>query len=295
MRSDYSTANGAVIPRWKSSRRDLKQFHVRAGGNLEKELPDFNQLPTIHPSVRTMVLPLILNTTAVPFFADPPQPLNLNPSQRSIISDLMNEAASAIVDVIRQPEIRSVSINTDLSVPPNTPNTDTTFEFPEVPYTSEDSDFENIQTEKMLKKRKRIPSFKKPRVLRKKLLFQDFSADDEASSADDDAQELNLKLQLLSEATQSSDEENEESDDPEKWAKIGEELRIIADRFSDEIATDPEEESNKPDLLSLVNLMLPVSVPRSLWSALLSYAAWKIFKKFQWSSIFAPSSQLWYI
>ena len=225
-----------------------------------------------------MVIPLILNTTAVPFFDGPPQPLNLNPNQRSIISELMNEAASAIVDVIRQPEIRSVSINTDLTVPPNTPNTDMTFEFPDVPYSSEDSDFENVQAEKMLKKRKRIPSFKKPRVLRKKLFVE--SADDEASSTDDDAQELTLKLNLLSE-TSSSDSEEIEVDDPQKWAKIGEELRIIADRFSDEIA-DPEEESNKsPDLFSLVNLMLPVTVPRSLWSALLSYAAWKIFKKFQ--------------
>ena len=226
-----------------------------------------------------MVIPLILNTTAVPFFDGPPQPLNLNPNQRSIISELMNEAASAIVDVIRQPEIRSVSINTDLTVPPNTPNTDMTFEFPDVPYSSEDSDFENVQAEKMLKKRKRIPSFKKPRVLRKKLFVE--SADDEASSTDDDAQELTLKLNLLSEASSSSDTEEVEVDDPQKWAKIGEELRIIADRFSDEIA-DPEEESNKsPDLFSLVNLMLPVTVPRSLWSALLSYAAWKIFKKFQ--------------
>ena len=227
-----------------------------------------------------MVIPLILNTTAVPFFDGPPQPLNLNPNQRSIISELMNEAASAIVDVIRQPEIRSVSINTDLTVPPNTPNTDMTFEFPDVPYSSEDSDFENVQAEKMLKKRKRIPSFKKPRVLRKKLFVE--SADDEASSTDDQ-EELSLKLNLLSEATSSSsDTESEDIDDPQKWAKIGEELRIIADRFSDEIADPEEDPSNKStDLLSLVNLMLPVSVPRSLWSALLSYAAWKIFKKFQ--------------
>jgi len=234
-----------------------------------------------------MVIPLILNTTAVPFYNEAPQPLNLNPNQRSIISELMNEAASAIVDVIRQPESRSVSINTDLSVPPNTPNTDQTFEFPDVqPYSSEDSDFENVQAEKMLKKRKRIPSFKKPRVLRKKLLFcaKQESADDEASSTDDDAQELSLKLNLLSEATSSSSdtEDNSDIDDPQKWAKIGEELRIIADRFSDEIADPEEDPSNKStDLLSLVNLMLPVSVPRSLWSALLSYAAWKIFKKFQ--------------
>ena len=230
-----------------------------------------------------MVIPLILNTTAVPFYNEAPQPLNLNPNQRSIISELMNEAASAIVDVIRQPEIRSVSINTDLTVPPNTPNTDQTFEFPDVQvYTSEDSDFENVQAEKMLKKRKRIPSFKRPRVLRKKLLFKQESADDEASSTDDQ-EELSLKLNLLSEATSSSsDTESEDIDDPQKWAKIGEELRIIADRFSDEIADPEEDPSNKStDLLSLVNLMLPVSVPRSLWSALLSYAAWKIFKKFQ--------------
>ena len=226
-----------------------------------------------------MVLPLILNTTAVPFFNDEPQPLNLNINQRSIISELMNEAASAIVDVIRQPEIRSVSINTDLSVPPNTPNTDTHFVFPDVPCTtSEESESDEIPA-KIHKKRKRIPSFKKPRVLRKKLFCE--SADDEASTDEEksteELSELSLKLQLLSETDSQSEDE---IDDTQKWTKIGEELRIIADRFADEL--DPEESSKSTDLFSLVNCMLPVNVPRSLWSALLSYAAWKIFKKFQW-------------
>ena len=70
-----------------------------------------------------------------------------------------------------------------------------------------------------------------------------------------------------------------------KWQKFGLELRMIADSFGDDGSDNLDPNAVNPihvtDLLGLVNLMLPISVPQSLWSALLSYAAWKIFKKFQ--------------
>ena len=126
-------------------------------------------------------------------------------------------------------------------------------------------------------------------------------ADDEATSAEENSSdsldnlELKLKLGLLCESRDPSfsgtssaeceESDLEKDDSVEKWSKIGEELRIIADKFG----APPELESGSDlvnpfqvnDLLSIINLMLPVSVPSSMWSALLSYAAWKIFKKFQ--------------
>ena len=245
----------------------------------------------------------------------------LSRQQRAVIGQLMSEAAEAINDIIRQPETASICAQTDLSVPPNTPIiTSTTFDFPENPdqLLQETTSESNITISQVLsssssedegsdstpsrpvRKRRRPPSFKKQhRVVPKKNLSE---ADDEATSAEENSSdsldnlELKLKLGLLCESRDpsfsgtSSSAECEESDlekddSVEKWSKIGEELRIIADKFG----APPELESGSDlvnpfqvnDLLSIINLMLPVSVPSSMWSALLSYAAWKIFKKFQ--------------
>ena len=246
----------------------------------------------------------------------------LSRQQRAVIGQLMSEAAEAINDIIRQPETASICAQTDLSVPPNTPIiTSTTFDFPENPdqllqetttsesnitisqvlssSSSEDEGSDSTPS-RPVRKRRRPPSFKKQhRVVPKKNLSE---ADDEATSAEENSSdsldnlELKLKLGLLCESRDpsfsgtSSSAECEESDlekddSVEKWSKIGEELRIIADKFG----APPELESGSDlvnpfqvnDLLSIINLMLPVSVPSSMWSALLSYAAWKIFKKFQ--------------
>lgn len=173
------------------------------------------------------------------------------------------------------------------------------------------------------RKRRRVPSFKigqNPRVASKAVHLSSEEADDEASSDDDiikannsasaaasaahnspDAKddcivtnsELQLKLQVLSEAqkTVMHAEENLRQTD---WAKVGAELRQIADKFSDTTSADESDggdgsahgfnlvdRNGDIDFVSMVNLMLPFSVPQSLWSALVSYAAWKIFKRFQ--------------
>ena len=244
----------------------------------------------------------------------------LSRQQRAVIGQLMSEAAEAINDIIRQPETASICAQTDLSVPPNTPIiTSTTFDFPENPELLQETTSEsNITISQVLsssssedegsdstpsrpvRKRRRPPSFKKQhRVVPKKNLSE---ADDEATSAEENSSdsldnlELKLKLGLLCESRDPSfsgtssaeceaESDLEKDDSVEKWSKIGEELRIIADKFG----APPELESGSDlvnpfqvnDLLSIINLMLPVSVPSSMWSALLSYAAWKIFKKFQ--------------
>ena len=183
-----------------------------------------------------------------------------------------------------------------------------------------------------LRKRRRVPSFKTrqtPRVAPKLTCCED--ADDEASSSGDDETDLaasgaadlmrripkaltiddaeqesssgeeifadssglQLKLKVLSEA-QRTVIEAEITD----WAKVGIELRSIADKFGEDLdGRDGGQDQvdhhhhnggggrvvarHEVDVLSLVNLMLPFSVPQSLWSALVSYAAWKIFKRFQ--------------
>jgi hypothetical protein len=100
--------------------------------------------------------------------------------------------------------------------------------------------------------------------------------------------ELQLKLQVLSEAQKTVEAVNSET--ATDWAKVGAELRSIADKFNglDEDEDEVDESNNvvmrrhqEIDFVSLINLMLPFSVPQSLWSALVSYAAWKIFKRFQ--------------
>ena len=177
-----------------------------------------------------------------------------------------------------------------------------------------------------LRKRPRKPSFKAHRVPPKFSCCED--ADDEASSSGDDQDQvdsaaasidlaklqrisidddeydssstcseeifadssgLQLRLKVLSEAQRTVEEAASVVTD---WAKVGAELRSIADKFGDE--ADPGHHvdevdgegrrvvaRHEVDVVSLVNLMLPFSVPQSLWSALVSYAAWKIFKRFQ--------------
>ena len=243
--------------------------------------------------------------------------VTLTPHQRALINELMTEAASAINDVVRQPQMTSTCIQTDLTVPPNTPsstsnNTTTSFDFPDPPQessstSSSSSDDESENRSPMAAasrpakklKRRRPPSFKKHRVAPKKTISE---ADDEDSDIDRELAEteLKLKLELLSETQpkenrssknnnsedSSSSDSEDEIDDVKKWAHIGQELKMIADCFGppdDDGSDDPNAVNpfQVTDLLGLVNLMLPISVPQSLWSALLSYAAWKIFKKFQ--------------
>ena len=106
---------------------------------------------------------------------------------------------------------------------------------------------------------------------------------------------LEFGLKLIAETQKlasSSDENTDQADgmEPPKmtdWAKVGEELRSIADSFQESNGgTNLRVEATLTgviplDILSLLNMMLPVSIPQSLWSALVSYAAWKIFKRFQ--------------
>ena len=124
--------------------------------------------------------------------------------------------------------------------------------------------------------------------------------------------ELQLKLNVISETQKALANASEEEIKCTDWTKIGSELRHIADKFSDfdapaggnsdanTVGVDLDEpdvrrsnnrrnnnmarantNSHEIDLISTVNGMLPFAVPQSLWSALVSYAAWKIFKKFQ--------------
>ena len=116
--------------------------------------------------------------------------------------------------------------------------------------------------------------------------------DDESSSSEEifaESSGLQLKLKVLSEAQRTVEEAASVVTD---WSKVGAELRSIADKFGDDLPNLQGQEEvdgegrrvvvrHEVDVVSLINLMLPFSVPQSLWSALVSYAAWKIFKRFQ--------------
>ena len=228
-----------------------------------------------------MAIPLLLQVGAIPFTNESlasrrRQNLTLSQHQRQIIGQLMTEAAEAIQEVIRSPQTSEVCVNTDLTVPPNSPNTQQTFEFPATETETSTSEEEDQRPPRPQRKRRRPPSFKKHRVSPKKVVQDD--ADDEATDEDlKENLELKLKLGLLAETSSSEAEES----GPEKWSKIGQELRFIADKMCDDDNGTQIQPFQPQDLLSLINLLLPFSVPQSLWSALLSYAAWKIFKKFQ--------------
>ena len=141
----------------------------------------------------------------------------LTPHQRTLINELITEASSAIQDVIRQPQMTSTCVNTDLTVPPNTPSAATTsvtsFEFPETEdNTSSSSSDEGEGQEATPRsrparkmKRRRPPSFKNKHRVAPKKVTSDLEADDEASEASDDKDlELSLKLNLLSETRNST-------------------------------------------------------------------------------------------
>ena len=101
--------------------------------------------------------------------------------------------------------------------------------------------------------------------------------------------ELVAETQKLSSESSSSDSDQTDGNTNKmtNWSKVGEELRSIADSFQDSNGgTNLRVEATLTgvvplDILSLLNMMLPVSIPQSLWSALVSYAAWKMLKRFQ--------------
>ena len=124
---------------------------------------------------------------------------SLTPHQRALINELMSEAASAINDVIHRPQMVETCVNTDLTVPPNTPSasssTGTTFEFPanndvtEVQISStssEDEDSGTPRSARPVRKRRRPVSFRKHRVAPKKVSSD---ADDEDTDKQNDHEE----------------------------------------------------------------------------------------------------------
>ena len=162
--------------------------------------------------------------------------------------------------------------------------------------------------QKSQRKRRRIPSFNRHHRVAPKLQCSDADdedsdftaeksraakaeADDSAGSADaydSDAearQELSLRLRILAESQKSGSDTD--------WSKVGEELRSIADSFQNISGSAPTSSSEgrrsgqavpsgevvPTDILSFINLLLPVSIPQSLWSAIASYVAWKILKR----------------
>ena len=190
------------------------------------------------------------------------------------------------------------------------------FVFPEV---EDDSSSDCLgvasqQQQKSQRKRRRIPSFNRHHRVAPKLQCSDDDADDEDSDftaeksraakaeADDNAgsadaydsdaearQELSLRLRILAESQKSGSETD--------WSKVGEELRSIADSFQNISGSSASTSSGEgrrsgqsgqaassgevvpTDILSFINLLLPVSIPQSLWSAIASYVAWKILKR----------------
>ena len=188
------------------------------------------------------------------------------------------------VDIERTLNMNNQATNTEPPVaPPNSPASTQTFTFPD----SETED-EPRPKPRTQRKRRRLQSFKKPRVAPKKQsgteADDEESADDNrvaaavVSALDSDAeanQELSMKLRILAESQTAKQSDT-------NWTQVGEELRNIADKFQS--LNDPDNDSpvaSADDPLSWINLMLPISIPQSLWSAIVSYAAWKIMKRFQ--------------
>ena len=127
----------------------------------------------------------------------------MTPHQRALINELMSEAASAINDVIHRPQMVETCVNTDLTVPPNTPSasssgsTGTTFEFPatndvnevqvsSTSSSSEDEDSGTPRSARPVRKRRRPVSFRKHRVAPKKVSSD---ADDEDTDKQNDHEE----------------------------------------------------------------------------------------------------------
>jgi hypothetical protein len=257
------------------------------------------------------------STPAQPSSAPTAAPFEyLDAEKRAIIAIIVNEAAKEIQSVMGLGLQRESELESFPSQPPNSPNDATSFEFPilrlnrqdglptrrnisqDIETTSEEEEAallpEKPKRTRSFRKRRRVPSFKtgqQPRVPAK-VGCSNSEADDESSEPEtltiaksrvetntDDVvteKELELKLNLLSETRRSM-----KQDDIAEWAKVGTELRNIADSFQKGLDSDGDDETGSVDIFALINLMLPVSVPQSLWSALVSYAAWKIFKRFQ--------------
>jgi hypothetical protein len=246
--------------------------------------------------------------------ANPSAPFgNLDPTQRAVVASIVSEAAKEIQSVMGLGPRQDLESENFPAAPPNSPNDHFTFDFPVPADNRSDVLRRNVETEfsseeeateqppekpkrtRSFRKRRRVPSFKtghQPRVPAKVGCCSE--ADDEASEAEtlavsrskfeadtdtdtdiDTKTEMELKLNLLSETRRSRN-----NDEVEDWARVGTELRNIADSFQKGLDGDGDDASGV-DIFSLINLMLPVSVPQSLWSALFSYAAWKIFKRFQ--------------
>ena len=198
---------------------------------------------------------------------------------------------------------QDAATNTPPRAPPNSPsavaiaNNSNHFVFPDVEDEGSSSSSSAEVTPSVDKtrnrKRRRVPSFRKHTVA--KMAGPASDADDEEETGgvavDDDAndsdaearQELSLRLRILAESQKSKDTD---------WSKVGEELRAIADSFQ-EVTSEPSSRPRRPaapapetagdvvpsDILSFINLLLPVSIPQSLWSAIASYVAWKILKR----------------
>ena len=151
---------------------------------------------------------------------------------------------------------------------------------------NEEADDECSSDEEIIREtRKKIPT-RSPSKQSRKILSYNRRLNDKG---------LEFGLKLIAETQKlasSSDDDTDQKDGAElpkmtDWAKVGEELRSIADSFQESngganLRVEATLTGVIPlDILSILNMMLPVSIPKSLWSALVSYAAWKIFKRFQ--------------
>lgn len=181
------------------------------------------------------------------------------------------------------------------TAPPNSPAAQTSGRF-----TFDVPDDEDAPAPIPTRKRRKRPSFRLTHRVEPKTWCSSDHADDEDSSeppedlledSDQEArEELRLRLRILAETQRAVREDSTEEEDSKPdtdWSKVGEELRHIADRFQEAAHADAGETSTARrerlpvDVLGLINMMLPFSIPQSLWSAIVSYAAWKFFKKFQ--------------
>lgn len=235
---------------------------------------------------------------------------SIEPEKRCIIMGILGEAAKEIQSVIGLAPVQN--LQDQLVQPPNSPNRENTrFDFSAIEINrfdglehipacediqdatlSEESEKASGEMLKSMRKRKRIPSFKigTPSRVQAKMSCPEFDSDsddndndlrilkddpDLYSNDDHEDLELKLKLDILAETRQIQAEG--ETD----WAKVGADLRCIADSFSRSTNNDDDNGINQIDIISVLNTILPLSIPKSLWSAFISYAAWKFFAKFR--------------
>jgi hypothetical protein len=213
---------------------------------------------------------------------------------------ILGEAAKEIQSIIglSTPE----NLQDQLVQPPNSPNRENThFDFPVIEINPSDGlenipryeDFqeatfcaesENVsgETPKSMRKRKRIPSFKtgipsrvQPKISCAETDLEEDNDPDLYSYDDQEDLELKLKLDILAESR------HIQSDVETDWAKVGADLRCIADSFSRSFDDNSGDGGDRIEILSILNMMLPLSIPKSLWSAFISYAAYKFFARFR--------------